>query len=299
MKIKKRFTALALGLAGGFLALAPTQAALTTYSPGDLFIGFRKTGSANTLAVNIGQASQFFTSALGGTATVPFDIQFGVVDSGPNAGDPVFDLSADLTATFGSNWADNPGDGTGVRWAVVGFTNNNGVSPTPGLTTRSVYITKPRTNPATQSATLGSIVHNTFSGNFNAFATGPVTGYAGRNSTANSTVAYIGAASGSDNWDTRAASGASFGLGNTRRAEQALSGAFSGPTDSVLDLYLAPNAGSTLVTSNTYLGNFTLGTDGALTFTPVPEPSTFALLAIGGTALMAFRRRNRSVTLAS
>jgi len=294
MKIKSRFTALALGLAGGVLSATQTQAVLTSYSPGDLFIGFRTTTSSNTLLVNIGQASLYSPASLGGTAgTTPFNVQFGLV---PNTLTPVFNLNDDLVDTFGANWAANPGNGTGVRWAVVGFTDNSlDNTPTAGLTARSIYITKARTNPAVQSATLGSVNHDTFSGNFQSLIYGGATSYDGRNSTDNSTEAYIGAASGASNWNTLIGANGSFGLGASRRVEQAASGLYSGPTDSVLDLYLAPNADSTLATSNTYLGSFSLSSSGVLTFTPVPEPSTALLLAISGTAIMAFRRRNRSV----
>jgi len=42
-----------------------------------------------------------------------------------------------------------------------------------------------------------------------------------------------------------------------------------------------------------YLGNFVLDPSGNLTFNPVPEPSTWAMLGSGAVALLALRRRNK------
>jgi hypothetical protein len=42
--------------------------------------------------------------------------------------------------------------------------------------------------------------------------------------------------------------------------------------------------------NGTYLGDFVLGTDGTLTFNPVPEPTTCALLGGGLLAIIAVRR---------
>ena len=133
-----------------------------------------------------------------------------------------------------------------------------------------------------------------FAGEFTSFAYGTGGGsYINQDSTVNSSVAYIGAASDTNNWGSRInTQNAGFGLGSNRAVDQTpLSGEFSGPTSSVLDLWLSPNTSSTLATSNTYLGSFTLDNAGSLTFTAVPEPGTYLLLAIAGLFLLVFRRR--------
>ena len=132
-----------------------------------------------------------------------------------------------------------------------------------------------------------------FATEFTSFAYGTGGGsYINNQSTVNSSVAYIGAASDTNNWGTKIQSNAGFGLGSNRAVDQTpLSGEFSGPTSSVLDLWLSPNTGSTLATTNTYLGSFTLDNAGSLTFTAVPEPGTYILLAIAGLFLLVFRRR--------
>lgn len=291
-------TALSLVALVALAVVAPAQM-LLTYNPGDLFIGFRQDGTANTLAVKIGTASQFLTPTFGGTATAgsSFNVQFGVI---PSTSTQVFDLNTDLTAVFGSTWSNNPGDGTGVRWAVVGFTKNSGNDvPIVGYNARTLFVTRARPEPTVQSTVdpAPSAIGNRtgFAAAFNGFTVGGLGAYAGNSSTANSSVAYIGATADANNWGTRIDNGSpgSFGLGGGNEVEQASAGDYSGPTDSVLDLWISPNTGSTLLTKNTYAGSFTLNNAGQLSFTAVPEPSTYALLALAGVAAIAMRWRQR------
>lgn len=295
MKRKASISNLAGWARGAFAALAVAASAssapavLTQYSPGDLFIGFRQTGVSNTLVANIGSATQFLPPSLGGTATGSFIVQFGFV---PNTTNPVTNLADDLSAVFGDLWATNEDDGTGVTWAVAGFTDNTvDNSPISGFGARTVFLTQARTDPNVQTGPLPSVSRNAFSAEFNAFVDSiGSTSYVNRESTEHSSVAYIGDASGANNWNTRlGANGFNTGL----RLEQGLNGPFSGPTNSVLDLWLAPNPNSSLTTTRTYLGSFTLNELGELTFTAVPEPATYVLLGLAATGYVVFRRRTR------
>lgn len=247
---------------------------LTTYTNGDVFLGFRKPGAANTLAVNLGSATKFLIPAYGGTATpgVAFKVPFGVK---PGTGSAVNNLSADLTTVFGPTWANSSADFDSVRWAVVGISGNTS-SGIPGYAARTLFVTRARVAPSQPSLISPDRLEigdfGEFSSAFNAFVQGTGgTAFKFQQSTTNSSVAYIGAASGPDNWGTRidTASEGSFGLGSGAEVEQTF-GDFSGPTDSVLDLWISPNTGSTTITvdRNTYLGSFTLNTAGELTFTP-------------------------------
>lgn len=246
---------------------------LTTYNNGDVFVGFRKPGTANTLAVNLGSATKFLTPAFGGTATpgVSLKVPFGVR---PGTSTVVNNLSADLTAVFGAGWTNNPPEFDGVRWGVVGISGNTS-SGVPGYTARTLFVTRARTVPSEPTVIgpdrldIGDF--NGFSAAFNAFAQGVGGGsFRNQESTTNSTAAYIGPAAEVNNWGSRIdnASEGSFGLGAGAEVEQTF-GEFSGPTDSVLDLWISPNTGSTTipVDQNTYLGSFTLNTAGELTFT--------------------------------
>jgi hypothetical protein len=296
-----RFGRLALAVGGLALTQPSASAVLTTYSPGDIFIGFRQTGVANTVVAKIGTVGDFLPASLGGPRALgsTYNPTFGVI---PNTSTPVTNINLDLTTVFGSSWANNPTDGSGVRWGVVGWTGNTGeTSPVSGLTVRSLFVTRGRTDPSTPtsvSSAISSIGDRTgFATAFTSFAYGSGQGsYVSQDSTANSSVAYIGAASDANNWGTRInTTNAGFGLGSNRAVDQTpLTGAYSGPTSSVLDLWLSPNTGSTLASTNTYLGSFALDNSGSLTFTAVPEPGTYILLAIAGLFFVVFRRRKNS-----
>jgi len=298
--MKPRFKALAFAVGALWLPVTAAWAqttSLLTYNAGDLFLGFRQTGAANSLAVNLGSAAQFLPTSLGGSAASgsSFNVQFGLI---PGTSTPVFSLATDLTTVFGASWANNPTNGSGVRWAVVGFTDDSlDNTPISGLNARSIFVTRARTNPEVQSPLLNysdTAQKDLFAQQFAPFAYGTGQGaFVTSQSTTNSSEAFIGSATAPNNWNTKIQANGSFGLGSARRVEQGVLGNYTGPTDSVLDLYLAPYGGSTLVNGTTYLGNFALNSSGELNFTAVPEPSTYALLGLAGAGALVRRWRQR------
>ncbi len=101
----------------------------------------------------------------------------------------------------------------------------------------------------------------------------------------------------STGWSSYSPSTTAFSVGSS--IEQPLSGSFTGPTDSFLDLYEF-NATSSTSQPGTFLGDFSLGNDGTLTFNvaaATPEPSTYALLGLGLAALVWRLRRKAVLSL--
>jgi hypothetical protein len=294
---KLRLAPAALAAAAALsLSSASADTVLTGYAAGDVFIGFRQTGVTNTVVFNLGSVTKFLPASLGGTWNgSAFNITFGVI---PNTSTVVNDISADLIATFGSDWADNFVDGTGVRWAVVGITDNAADNvPINGFNARTAFVTKARTNPGTQSATLASVNLDNFGLAFNSFAVATGGGsYINQFSTTNSSVAFIGDGSLANNWNAKIGANGAFGLGSGRVVEQLNSGTFQGTTNSVLDFYVAPFSGSTLTTSRTYTGgSFSLNSAGELTYGVVPEPGSAAFVGVGAVLFLGMtRRRNHS-----
>ena len=119
-------------------------------------------------------------------------------------------------------------------------------------------------------------------------------GYANSTSTINSSVAVIQPTSQANSWFSFNPNLNAFGTGYD--ITQQAAGTYIGPTNSVLDLYeLQPGS---LSSSGIYVGSFSLGSNGSLTFTPpVPEPATIGLFA-SAVGLLAGNRRRRVPSIA-
>ena len=120
-------------------------------------------------------------------------------------------------------------------------------------------------------------------------------GFQNSSQTSNSSTATIQPTSQLTSWvaDGTPTAGA---FGSSNDIEQLSSGTYQGPTNSVLDLYeLEPHSGTS--TPAQLVGDFSLSSSGVLTFNPVPEPSTGAILALGLAAL-GMRRQRRAIVAA-
>lgn len=261
-----------LALAGTALIPQAAKAATVTtvYTQGDLLLGFHQSGTTNDLVVDLGPASNYLN------ATGAFTISFGVI---PGTSTTVTDLSADLTAVFGSSWASNSQTNL-VQWGIVGDTDHF-ANTTFGLPKNTLFLTEAETIPGQGSTPLQrfkATTSGTLDANINSFQFSGTPSYNNSSSTVNSTVATIQPTSQANSWDSFTPNLSAFGTGYN--IEQPLTGTFSGPTNSVLDLYeLQPNTvngGDGLL-----VGNFSLNSSGSLTFTPTPEPSAFAMIGLG------------------
>jgi hypothetical protein len=114
----------------GILAMAQTGSAQPfTYTNNDLVLGFRKTGAfAGTfeVVVNIGKATNYAKAQPG--------ISFAV---------PNFSLSQLTPGSFG--------DINHLNWSIFGYSKTNLTSVLPGYVNNTLWLTVPRSSPATQS----------------------------------------------------------------------------------------------------------------------------------------------------
>ena len=251
MKLHTLKTAV-LALVGLALVASSAKAATLNYNDGDLFIGFVNGGTQDYL-IDVGQATQFFgvsgtitLSGLGGTAT-------------------------DLNSTFGGSWFGS----ASVKWGAAGTTDFGTDSSNSGNT---VWATRTSTTPWTDSGNQSSP-----NSSIDTIANGDFVGNA---STANSSVAMVQTASNGASW----ASFESVANGGTGANSTSGSiGAYFQPSIEGLTnqkLYLTQlTEGDT--NPGQSLGYFQINSGGTITFTnAVPEPSTYALMILGGAALL-------------
>jgi len=257
----RSFLTTAAVAAAALLTAGQAARATLTYTAGDLFIGFQKTGTATDLLVNIGNVALY--SQLDG--------QSFAVNVGGAIGD-------DLVDTFGASWNTT----STLFWSVSGTTFND----VPDLNT--IYLTKPRSNVTNQTTAWISHTNNS-QGDQVALLQGLAGAYRDNGeATAGSTKATLQSTSLANSY-------ASFTQGTSTDFQWGnIEARFNnGTAGSVLDLYrITPSLDST---PGTYLGKFTINDSGVITFTAaaVPEPSTYGLLIGTGLFTLIFLRRRR------
>jgi hypothetical protein len=231
------------------------------YQNGDLLAGFRNGGSTEII-MDLGSISLFQQAG-----AAPFSFN---------------GVSSALTGQFGSL--------SSVTWSVFGVNDtsqsifNHSVTQTDANT---MWTTKARINPAIQTS--APFVGGNSSQQL--LAVGDVQTIGGLTSTSTPGVAQI-----SLNIVSVATSlgGYSSLMGNPYNGN--LQGDWgynienTGPGAS--DLYQS-DPGNPFTQKGSYRGDFVLGPSGTLTFNPVPEPSTWALLGTGLLTLLGARRFGR------
>jgi hypothetical protein len=269
MKLKKLAAITALALVAT-ITLASSARAQVTYDSanGDFLIGFRQQGNTNSILADIGPILDFSvtqTFSLGNIGTL-------------------------LSSTFGSNWANDP---------TVFMSIASTQSPALGRTNYVTFSDQVRTTPwnrltNTNSGTLQNKIV-AMGNQYNTFAGQQTPGNpAVIEAQAQAPDGYREYMPGGTNDAGHATGNIGFGFFNPT-TEANFGGGIAG-----IGLHLemlAPGSGA-----GTVLGDFSLSQDASLlTFSPVPEPSSFALLtlAIVTTGVVVCRRSFYSKTTQS
>jgi len=266
----KRLTRFAGATLVGAAMTMAANAATTSYTADDLFIGFTKTGSTQDYLVNIGQASNYTSQTPSTTVT----LSIGNIDT-------------DLKAIFGSGYAT---DST-VQWGVIGTTRLSTVGSDPAHT---IYASRAGDALTATPWTTGS--SGTLSTADAKIAT-MASNYNSKTSTANSNVGLIQSNIGTASNGAFAsyqpgganATGAASNLSFAYFTPTILAGGGSGISSDNLALFRLA-AGASAPSSPE--GTFSISSGGTVSFTSVPEP-TSAALGLLGTVLMVARRRRR------
>lgn len=259
-------------LAAGF-ALSTVATHAFTYNPGDLMLNFRQTGSRD-LEVNIGSVVTYRNLGPGQQIVVS---QY---------------TGAQLTAAFSSL----DGLSFGVMSAVpIGQTVDGQIG-------RTLWVTNPRIDVNVQSTPFlrktGSSQGNTTSiilgvaGLGSASGAVPWSAGTSFDSVTNSSTAIIISATDSSAYSVIAGTSGDLGL-SYGNIENITPSGFTSGQYLRSDLYEAAPR-TALNQDATYLGYFEFGADGVTTFNSVPEPGTFAILALGGLSLLCIQRLRRN-----
>lgn len=276
-----------LALTGAaFLATsAQAQSATTNYTTGDLLMGFRAgtTGGAagSDLLTDLGAAATFVNLVSAHPGAV-ISINTGLFISGGSGAsgiNGIGGLGADLTSIFGASWFSATDTGNDwnngqplIRWGALGYTagGNTSIVGNNSITPYHPFTNAQNQGVKTQLDTLGGSSYD-----FNT-------------STANSNFNIVE----SGNSATGTWQGHTYQVnGNTNNFGAYPLGFEATPSQR---LYLDEEIGA--AANGIELGYFSLDSGGNLTYTVVPEPSTYSMMALGGFGLVGLTilRRRRA-----
>jgi hypothetical protein len=303
MKLGNRTVALALG---GALAVGTAQGANSFFNTGDLVLYFQEEGGSNTVYVGLGNAATLYRGSAGGPTADRQALN-------------ITNINATLTSAFGAGWASNTNIYAGLAGVRSNSTNTTSTAPVVnGDMARTIYISRARLGVGT----IGSANSDAWDTTTYGQPTGAANGILGQNNIFADTAGTNGydavsvvsptGISTIDNQNpflTTDIQGTAFGYfpGGVQQVGGASSfGTFgdAGEVEFALDLYrFLPVESSSLSAGMqavvvpggkvaSYEGTITIGTDGAVSFVTVPEPSSVLLTGVAALGLLARRRRN-------
>ena len=246
-----------LAVAGAALLATPARAQTSTYNDEDALFGFRVisgTGAGTEGIINLGQVSQFDHS---------FTLSLGNVGNF-------------MSTNFGSDWFTRQAVGftgvTAIQWAVVATDNSTNFSNDLWSTRDPATRQTPWTpgDQAFASNGIDSVGHT----------------YAGQTIFTGTTSAVEQSAATPNSWTSYQPGGANSG---------GISFQFFNPTDEGnTDHVLAFDYVQDGAANGVQTGLFSWSSNGTVTFTVIPEPGTYRLMALGTLGLlglMILRRR--------
>jgi hypothetical protein len=254
-------------LTAAVVAFATAASSYAQLTPGssDLFLGFQQPntdgvsgGSAKDYVIDIGPAS-IYTSA-----TSPFVLNTGLSAlGGTNIGSIGSDLSA--SGLFGSTW----------------YTNPNTVAAVVGAGTANDFFYTLPTSAATPLLTTNS-KGSTIDSNIASLATQ----FATYTNSTNGPTAVTESSTDPNSWS-------SFNPPSANASFTFIASDIEGAPSGGFDLYYSAAHNANPKPAAQLLGEFTVDGSGDVTFTPVPEPSSIAILG-GGIAMLGLVRRRRA-----
>lgn len=282
MKIRNLFTTALLVSAGTALVGPAAYAGSLTYSNGDIFLGFRSTagtGTSTDYEVDLGNASSFITG--------------GTLASGSPITLSIGNIGTDLANIFGPDWYTRvTGTGTDVLWSAsgsaAGIAVNASIPKNTLFATSAVFPAPTSYNPGSSlnQQTTAQLMAAMRGDTGHGYGAGDTIGGPGQTlSTVPGVVALIQPTSAPNSYASYQPGGVNSATGSFQRF---LTSA-EGQTSDTLNFYeLLPGTSSPID-----VGSFSLGSNGALTFTATPEPATAISLAFGLGFLSQLRLRRR------
>lgn len=267
--MKKRITKF---LSRAFLAFAASLALLApaahavTYNDGDLFLGFYSSTSSKDYLLYIGNYTNYTTN---GGAFNGSSFSIGTASA----------INADLTNAFGAGWFSDPN----VKWGVIGIQDYFG--------TNTVFLTDPHATATTSAwSALASGDQQAVGGAVNGLAQAFLSGGAGGATAAGGKIQSTATLQSYYDYSPLGTQslGASFLYYGNGGIDTSSRSAY------LAELVATDNGGAGLLADGSKVidGQFTVASNGAISYAAVPEPSTYAMIGVGaGLLFMAARRK--------